>query len=140
MRLTDVFHRAHYETIDSDDETVRGLPPPSSTPAAVSVISGMAAGAVVGSIAGPEGLIVGAVLGSAIFVAATIALDAENAENQQKDEALDRAIGVFGGDLGAAGPNQPPVRIGAFSTASMGITSESVVEPSEGPISSAENN
>ena len=115
-------------------DTVAGLPPPSSAPAALEVFSGMAAGAVAGAIAGPPGIIAGALLGSAVGAAASIALDAHHVEERRKEEALDEEIGVIGGDIGAAPPNQPPAKRGAFSAASMGLAKESDVPPTEGPI------
>lgn len=94
----------------------------------------MAAGAVAGAMAGPPGIIAGALLGSAIGAAASIALDAHHVEQSRKEETLDEDIGVFGGDIGAAQPNQPPAKRGTFSAASMGLAKESDVPPTEGPI------
>jgi hypothetical protein len=135
---TNALHPGSREVTGGEDDIAHGVPPPSSAPAAAGVLAGMAAGAAMGAMAGPPGLIAGAVIGSAIGAAASIALDAQDAENHQKDEALDRDIGVIDGDLGAAPPNQPPVTRGAFSAASMGVSRGPQVEPSEGPIPSVD--
>ena len=137
MATTDALHRGYREVNSTEDETVRGLPPPSSAPMAMEVLSGMAAGAALGAIAGPPGMIAGAVLGSAVGAAAAIALGAQSVEDQQRDDDLDRDIGVIDGDLGAAAANQPPTTRGAFSAASMGVGSGAGAELSEGPIPSA---
>ena len=87
-----------------------------------------------GAIAGPPGMIAGAVLGSAMGAAASIALDAQSVDDRYNDEELDRAIGVLDGNIGEASPNQPPATRGTFSTASMGLGNEAGMPPSEGPI------
>jgi hypothetical protein len=116
------------------DEPVAGLPPPSSLPAALEVLIGMAAGAVTGAMAGPPGMIIGALLGSTVGAAASIALDADQVDRDIKNEELDRDIGVIGGNIGEARPGQPPAVRGTFSAASMGLAMESDVPPTEGPI------
>lgn len=103
------------------------------------MLSGMAAGAAAGSIAGPPGLIVGALLGSAVGAIASIALDAQEAEDLQRDEELDRDIGVINGDIGEARSDQPPTVIGAFSAAAVGIGRGDEIPPSEGPIRNVES-
>jgi hypothetical protein len=118
----------------NEPDTVVGLPPPSSVPAALVVLSGMAAGAVTGALAGPGGMIAGAVIGSAIGAASSIALDADQVERDIKDEGLDRDIGVIDGHIGEASPDQPASVRGTFSAASMGLAHESQVPPSDGPI------
>ncbi len=125
---------ANSTDVDSPAETAAGVPPPSSATVALEVIAGMAAGAITGAIAGPPGMIAGAVLGSAMGAAAGIALDAQNLEESRKDEELDRDIGVVGGTIGEASPNQPPITRGTFSAASMGVANEVTVPPAEGPI------
>jgi hypothetical protein len=47
---------------------------------------------------------------------------------------LDADIGVSGGDMGAAGPDQPAARIGACSSGAAGAGSAVASTPSEGPI------
>jgi hypothetical protein len=118
----------------NDLETAAGVPPPSSAPFALETLAGMAAGAAIGAMAGPPGMIAGAVLGSAMGAAASIALDAQSAEETRSDEALDEEIGVFGGNIGEAAPNQPPATRGTFSVAAMGLSNEADVPPTEGPI------
>lgn len=115
-------------------ETAAGVPAPSSAPFALEVLAGMAAGAATGAIAGPPGMIAGALLGSAVGAAASIALDAQNAEETQTNEQLDRDIGVIDGSIGGASPNQPPITRGTFSAAAMGLSNQVEVPPTEGPI------
>jgi hypothetical protein len=138
MDTTSALHPARLDVTGAEDETAKGVPPPSSAPMAAGVLSGMAAGAAVGAMAGPPGILAGAVIGSAVGAAASIALDVQNVEDEQNDEQLDRDIGVFGGHLGEASPNQPPAVRGAFSAASMGVSTGPAIEPSEGPIPSVE--
>lgn len=118
----------------SDIEEVDGLKAPSGAPAALEVLSGMAAGAAIGALAGPPGMLAGAVIGSAIGAAASMALDAQREEERAKDEELDETIGVIGGNIGEASPNQPPAKIGAFSVAAMGAGSAGEGEDSDGPV------
>lgn len=113
---------------------VHGLKAHSGAPAALEVLSGMAAGAAVGAFAGPPGMIAGAVIGSAIGVAASLALDAQREEERVHEEDLDEAIGVIGGNLGEASPNQPPPKVGAFSVAAMGAGSSGEGEDTDGPM------
>jgi hypothetical protein len=79
-------------------------------------------------------MIAGAVLGSAMGAAASIALDAQNVDEAREDEALDRDIGVLDNNIGEASPNQPRSTRGTFSAASMGLANGADVPPSEGPI------
>jgi hypothetical protein len=104
---------------------------------AAEAVAGMVAGGLVGSLAGPAGIAVGAVLGGAAAAAAGSTALGNAKELRAHDAKLDADIGVDGGNLGAAPPNQPPVRIGAFSRASMGVGPSS--GPSgEGPIQNVE--
>jgi hypothetical protein len=102
----------------------------------VDTASGVAVGAVTGAIAGPAGMAAGAVLGGAIGAIAAAALELDREDASSKDAQLDLAIGVTGGNIGEASPDQPPSR-GAFSAAAMGISS-SGGSPSEGPIQDLE--
>jgi hypothetical protein len=120
-------------------ELVHGVPPPSSAATALEVLTGMAAGAIAGTIAGPPGIIVGAMLGGAVGAAASIALDAQREEEHIKDEALDRAIGVIDGSIGAAPPNQPAATRGTFSPTAMGLACQTEVHPSEGPMQNVDS-
>jgi nucleotide-binding universal stress UspA family protein len=101
----------------------------------VLAISGAVAGATVGIVAGPPGVAIGTVIGAAMGMAAGKTLDNEDKRKHLREEQLDRAIGVSGGDLGAAPPNQPPARVGAYSAASAGVGA-SPSSSSEGPIQS----
>ena len=100
---------------------------------AIVAASGTVAGAVVGSIAGPVGAVAGAIVGSLAGAVAGAALEDEDARASQHDEELDEAIGVYDGELGAAPPNAPPARIGAFSAGASGAGRTSV-PPASGPI------
>jgi phage tail tape-measure protein len=87
---------------------------------AVVAASGTAAGAAVGSVAGPVGAVAGAIVGGVIGAAAGAVLEQENERAHQHDEHLDEDIGVYDGQLGAASPDAPPARVGAFSVGASG--------------------
>jgi hypothetical protein len=65
-------------------------------------------------------------------------LDREDDRQRLHDADLDREIGVQGGNIGAASPNQPPARMGAYSAASAGAGSSSPCA-SEGPMQSLDD-
>jgi hypothetical protein len=115
-------------------ETAAGIKDHGATGAEVGVIAGELAGAVVGSIAGPPGVVAGMIVGAIAGEIAGEVLDADAARRHLRDTALDEAIGVFGGDLGAARPGSPPARIGAPSAASAGVGGASGGSVAEGPI------
>jgi phage tail tape-measure protein len=96
-------------------------------------IAGEIAGGIVGSAAGPAGTVAGMVIGAIAGTVVGAGLEAgeEDAERHQRE--LDETIGVQGGNLGAARPDAPPARIGAFSLASSGAASKRP-SPAEGPI------
>lgn len=96
--------------------------------------SGTVAGAAIGSVAGPVGTVAGAVMGTVVGAAAGAVLERENERTHQHEDALDEEIGVYDGTLGAAPPDAPPARIGAFSAGSSGAGRPSR-PPTEGPIS-----
>jgi phage tail tape-measure protein len=96
--------------------------------------AGAIAGASLGAIAGPPGMIAGAVIGGAIGIAAGHQLETEDAVASDHDADLDRTIGLSGGDVGAASPNQPPAVRGTYSGASAGASSGGGEAPSEGPM------
>jgi hypothetical protein len=83
--------------------------------------------------AGPSGALAGALIGGLVGAAAGVALEFQQAEAEQRDAALDRDIGVVGGQIGEALPDLPPAIIGAFSAAAIGA-GNAVGEDSEGPI------
>lgn len=96
-------------------------------------IEGAIAGAAVGSFAGPVGVIAGTTLGGLMGALADEVLAEERRRAEAHDAQLDEAIGVTGGSMGAAPPDQPPARFGAYSTGSSGAT-EAHGTPSSGPI------
>jgi phage tail tape-measure protein len=100
---------------------------------AAEAAAGAAVGAAAGVIAGPAGMAIGAFLGGAIGAAVGEVLHLDHEAAARRDEQLDKDIGVSGGDLGAASPNQPPSR-GVFHSASMGVSHGTGSAPSEGPI------
>jgi len=85
--------------------------------------AGAVGGMALGAIAGPAGVVVGGLLGAVAGASAGAMLDEE--------------IGVIGGDLGAAPPDAPPARIGAFSAGSAGASPHGGAA-SEGPIPAPE--
>ena len=99
----------------------------------LAAVSGAVAGAAVGSVAGPPGMIAGTILGAAAGMAAGGALEKDDWRHHLIDERLDREIGVTEGNIGAARPDQPLARIGAFSAGSSGA-SYSHGASSEGPM------
>ena len=76
---------------------------------------------------------VGAAVGVAIGAMAGLALRRAEVARIDHDEALDKEIGVIGGDLGAAPPDAPPPRIGAYHAASIGVGAPTQA-PAEGAI------
>jgi hypothetical protein len=101
---------------------------------AAETLAGAAAGAAMGVLAGPAGAVAGAVIGGMIAAVAGAALHEEHTYENAEDAQLDRDIGVFGGDIGAAAPDAPMSRRGLFHAASMGISVGSSPVPSEGPM------
>ena len=97
-------------------------------------------GATIGIIAGPAGVVAGAIIGSIVGAAAGVMLADSNSRRWHHDEDLDYDIGVFDGTLGAAPPDAPPTRIGAFSSSSTGgeTARPSTPPPNEGPMQEVE--
>jgi hypothetical protein len=85
--------------------------------------AGAAAGALVGAVAGPPGVIAGAILGAAAGALAGMAADRGNVEGVAQDAALDRDIGVSGGELGAPNLQHPAAILGVYSAGSAGVAS-----------------
>jgi hypothetical protein len=96
-------------------------------------VSAALAGAAIGSLAGPPGAIAGGIAGAAIGLVARVAIGWEEQSRRLDDERLDREIGVTEGSIGAASPDQPPARVGAFSGGAMGIAPRTST-PGEGPM------
>lgn len=118
----------------SSDATAVIVPGHPHTLRDASTVAGAVAGAAVGAIAGPVGAIAGGLVGTAIGALAGQTLDADDADEAEHDQQLDRDIGVTEGDLGAASPAQPPARRGVYSAASAGISGGGGSVPSEGPM------
>ena len=85
------------------------------------------------AIVAASGTVAGAVVGSIAGATAGAVLEDESERAHQHDEELDQAIGVYDGELGAAPPNAPPARIGAFSAGASGAGRTST-PPASGPI------
>ena len=70
-----------------------------------------------GSVAGPPGAVVGAVIGGIVGVAAGAILDEKSGELADRDRALDEEIGVTSGEVGAPNLEHPPEANVAFAEA-----------------------
>jgi hypothetical protein len=121
------------DTADAERAIDRMTHPKTLPPPVMDALGGMAAGAITGVMAGPPGVIAGMVLGSAIGATAGLVAHREERRHRAEDDQLDRDIGVVGGTIGEAKPDQPPPVIGAFSVASMGASGGGG-ETSDGPI------
>ncbi len=110
-----------------------------STEAILAGAAGLA-GAVIGIIAGPAGVVAGAIMGSIVGAAAGAMVADSNNRRWHHDEEMDYDIGVYDGSMGAASPDAPPVRIGAFSAGSAGAAGNtpSRPPPNEGPMQEIE--
>lgn len=86
------------------------------------------------SAAGPVGTVAGMVVGAMAGALTGHVLEDEGRRARTHDEELDEAIGVTGGDLGAARADAPPARIGTPSIASCGVAIAGEPSPAEGPI------
>ena len=97
-------------------------------------------GATIGIIAGPAGVVAGAIIGSVVGAAAGAMVSDSNNRRWHHDDELDHDIGVYDGAIGAAPPDAPPVRIGAFSSGSAGAAGArpSTPPPNEGPMQEIE--
>jgi hypothetical protein len=91
------------------------------------------AGTVLGAMAGPPGLVGGAIVGGVLGMFTALAYGSQAERHAAHDARLDADLGISEGDIGA--PNLPhdPARIGAFSAAAMGAGSYRDQEPAEGP-------
>ncbi len=101
---------------------------------AVDAVVGAVGGAVTGMLGGPPGMVAGAVIGGAIGAAAGVALHRDHVRHEAEDAQLDRDIGVFGGDIGAAPPDAPKSKRGVFHATSLGVGGGAGSSPSEGPM------
>lgn len=136
---TEEEHEYTKEELDEAEHEIEEMTRPSSIPPRTVEVLGAAAGAVVGSIAGPAGAIAGAVVGGAVGAVAGGALVEEEEERHHHDEELDEVIGVIGGNIGEAPPDQPPARIGAFSRASTGTGGGGEAPSTDGPMQNVDD-
>jgi len=97
---------------------------------------GALGGAGLGVVAGPPGMVAGAVLGAVAGTLTAWAMATGDTEGASEDLALDKEIGVVGGDIGVASLKHPPNQRGTYSAAASGAanvaTDESIL--AEGPI------
>ncbi len=98
-------------------------------------LGGAAVGALTGMVGGPPGMAIGAVFGGAVGVMAGEAAHMGSVEVSRDDAALDRVIGVFGGNLGEASRDQPPSEH-PLHPESLGLETDPMPEGSDGPIQS----
>jgi hypothetical protein len=130
----------HLHPPGKDELGASGLPhDPKHLATGVGAAGGAAAGAAAGAFTGPIGAAVGAVIGAAAGAAGAAAVEEAESARMRHDEELDEEIGVLGGDMGTRTVPHPPLRIGAFSAASMGVgAAEEDITPDEGPIPKSE--
>jgi outer membrane lipoprotein SlyB len=84
------------------------IPPPSHTHGSeTGAIAGEVVGGLVGAAAGPVGAVAGMVIGAAAGALVGEVMDREANRAHAHDEALDRDVGVMGGNLGAVQPARP---------------------------------
>ncbi len=92
------------------------VPRPPSVPAHshavrdASAVSGAVAGIAIGAVAGPGGAVAGGIIGTAIGAFAGQALEENETKETEKEERLDRIIGVSEGDMGAVLPDEKSER------------------------------
>jgi len=104
-------------------------------------VLGAIGGAGLGVLAGPPGIAAGAVIGAVAGTLTSWAMDSGNSAEAAAEEELDKEIGVDGGDIGVARLKHPPARRGAISAeaaGSAGATTESQVT-ADGPIAAPPN-
>ena len=101
--------------------------------------SGALAGGVVGAAAGPAGIVAGAVIGGIAGAIAATVMDQEASRRDERTRALDAAIGVSEGDLGAPNLRHPPAFVGAYSAASSGSSLDGSEDSAEGPFQAPES-
>ena len=96
--------------------------------------AGALAGAGVGIVGGPPGMLVGAVIGAVAGAIGDAAIERHSATTRAEDARLDAEIGVSGGELGAPNLHHPAAKVGAWSGASASSGDSDREEPAEGPI------
>jgi hypothetical protein len=112
---------------------------PAASTAAFGAVVGALAGIAMGAVAGPGGLVVGGLLGALGGAGVADVLSKIQEHHSAHEQRIDEDIGVIGGDLGGAPPDQPPAFIGAYSVEASGGTSGSMgATPDEGPFPKAD--
>ena len=119
---------------DDIDTYEERLSRPNAATIETATLVGAVTGLATGALAGPIGALAGGWLGSAVGTVTGVALDEQQSRERKVAEKLDEDMGVIGGDIGAAAPNLPPARIGAFSAGSAGVGRPHEAGPSEGPM------
>ena len=99
-------------------------------------VLGAIGGAGLGVLAGPPGIAAGAVIGAVAGTLTSWAMDSGTSAAAAADEALDKEIGVDGGDIGVANLEHPPAERGALSAEAAGAASAAADDTvtAEGPI------
>jgi hypothetical protein len=95
---------------------------------------GALGGAGLGMVAGPPGMVAGAILGGAAGTLTSWALESNATDLEARNKRLDAEIGVIGGDIGVPGLEHPPPKTGAYSIASTGLDDPGESRLAEGPI------
>jgi hypothetical protein len=95
---------------------------------------GLAAGAALGSYAGPPGLVAGALLGGVVGALLSIAQNRQMHRESEEVDRFDETVGITSGDLGVPNLEHPPATIGTYSSSSLGLGWEADPIVSRGPI------
>ena len=90
------------------EKRIRAMIRPSPAMMLVTLIAGALAGTATGMMGGPLGAAIGAGIGATMGACAGLTLKFLEALGRRRETRLDRDIGVYGGDLGAAGKIDHP--------------------------------
>lgn len=96
---------------------------------------GVAAGAALGSFAGPVGIIAGAIIGSGVGAVLAIAQNRQWHRNSEGEDLYDEELGIMGGELGSPNLEHPPATVGTYSTGSLGLSRPPEERIASGPVS-----
>jgi outer membrane lipoprotein SlyB len=121
------------EEVEIRKELRKSVPPPGHPETGAGAIVGAIAGAIVGAFAGPAGVAAGTALGAVAGAAAGRAMGAAEEAQAAHERALDDAIGVTQGDLGAARVRRDSSH-GLFSGSSTGVSAGMGRSPASGPM------